>query len=41
MFAVELVHEEPDTEKEQWENMQRIPEASGLEQILYSESDLD
>lgn len=41
MSAVELVHEELDAEKEKWKNMQRILETSGLEQLLFSEDDLD
>lgn len=40
MSAVESVHEELDAEKERWENMQRVLEASGLEQLLFSENDL-
>lgn len=35
------MHEELDAEKEKWENMQRVFEASGLEQSLGSENDLD
>ena len=41
MPAVELVHEELDVEKEKWENLQRVLVASGLEQLLFSENDLD
>lgn len=38
--AVQLVNEELDAEKEKWENMQRVLKASGLEQLLLTESDL-
>lgn len=41
MSAVELVHEELDAENEKWENLQRVLVASGLEQLLFSENDLD
>lgn len=41
MSAVKLMHEELDAEKEKWENMQRVLEASGMEQFLFSESDHD
>ncbi len=37
--AVELVHEELGAEKEKWENMQRVLEASGLEQLLFCENE--
>lgn len=40
IYAVQLVNEELDAEKEKWENMQRVLEASGLEQLLLTESDL-
>lgn len=39
MLAVELVHEELNAEKEKWENMQRVLEASELEQLRFPRND--